>query len=254
MPKDLFPLKMLLRPGEAFSAAAAGRTGWAWPLALYAAAILSSSLQLTLVPASFLAEAAPDFPAAPVMTFRGYLAAGLPGCLLFALFFSALLCAFTKLLGAGRLMFRLPVPAAGVAAYALFFLFRFHARLGPAAGWLAAAAALGFALWSAYAGRREYPALLKAMLAVSLFTVLSNLAAGGAAAAGSPKAYLLAEYTFAFVSLAWLTKAAAAITGVTTARAFAAAVPALLGTAAFFFSLSALGLLGADTLQVLLLM
>ena len=254
MLKELFPIKLLFRPAEVFSELASGTTGWGWPLALYAASVLSSSLLLSLVPASFLAAASPDLPAAPGMSFPGYLAAGLPGGLAFAVFFCALLCAFAGWLRSGRLMFRLPVPASVAAGYGFFFVLRLHARWGDWAGWLAAAAALSFALRSAWTYRRMYPALLKALLAISLFTALSNLAGGAAAAAGSPEAYKWTTYLFAFIALAWLTKAAAAIADVTPARAFAAAVPALLGTAAFFFSLSALGAISPETFQALLMM
>lgn len=254
MLKDFFPVKLILSPAEVFAEIAAGKTGWGWPLALYAASILSSALLLSLVPAAFLAAAAPDFPAAAGLTFWGYLGAGLPGGLAFAFFFCALLRAFSGWLKSGRLMLRLPVPAAGVAAYAFFFMLKIHARGGGAAGWLAAAAALVFALRSARPGRREYPALLKAFLAISLFTLISNLAGGAAALSGSPQVYRWSEYLFAFLSITWLTKAVMPITGTTAARAFTATVPALLGAAAFFFSLFALGALSSEVLQVLFLL
>lgn len=254
MIKDSFPVKLLLKPAETFSAIAEGRTGWGWPLALFSVSVLSSALLLSLAPADFLAAASTDLPAPAGLGFLNYLAAGFPGGLGFAFFFCALLSDFSSLLKAGRLMLRAPLPLAGVAAYAVFFIVRLNARAGGAAGWAVAAAALIFSVWAALWYRKTWLGLMKAFFAVSIFTIMSDAACGAAALAGSTGAYKVSEYLFAILSLAWLLKAAGAATGLSGARSFCALVPALLGAAAFAFSLLTLGLLKPEVFQLLLLM
>jgi hypothetical protein len=254
MIKDSFPVKLLLKPSETFTAIAEGKTGWAWPLALFAASAVSSALLLALVPADFMAAASSDLPAPSGLGFFSYLAAGLPGGLGFAFFFCALLSDFSSLLKTGRLMLRAPLPLAGVAAYALFFIVRLNAHAGGAAGWAVAGGTLCFSVWAALWYRKTWLGLMQAFFAVSLFTILSDLAGGAAALAGSTGAYKVSEYFFAFISVAWLLKAACAMTGLSGARAFSALLPAMLGAAAFAFSLLTLGVIKPEVFQLLLLM
>jgi hypothetical protein len=254
MIKDFFPVKIISRPTETFAEIAAGRTGWAWPLGLYFASTLSSSILLADIPAEFLARASAGLPMPAGKGFLACFTAGLPGGIGFAFFSCALITGFSSLLRSGRLMFRVPLPAAGAAAYAFFFVARLHTRAAGAAGWLAAGAALALTLRAALKERHAWLTLLKAFLSISVFTITADLAGAAAVLAGAPDAYRAAEYFFSFISLVWLIRAAAAITGLSAARAFAAVVPALLGTFAFAFSLLALGLLGPDVFQILLLM
>ena len=254
MIKDSFPFKLLLKPAETFSAIARGETGWAWPLAIFAASVLSSALLLSLAPAEFMAAASTDLPAPAGLGFTVYLATGLPGGLGFAFFFCALLSDFSSLLKSGRLMLRAPLPLAGVGVYAVFFIARMNARAGGAAGWAVAAAALIFSIWAALWYRKTWLGLMKAFFAVSIFTILADLAGGAAALAGSTGAYKVSEYLFAILSLAWLLKAACAVTGLSGARAFSALLPAMLGAAAFAFSLLTLGVIKPEVFQLLLLM
>jgi len=253
MIKDSFPVKLLFRPSEVFAELGAGGRGWAWPLGLYAAATAASALLITSLPAEFLARASSDLPAPGGMNFSGALAAGLPGGLAFNAFFCALTAAFAVFLSKGRLMFRLPAPAAAVAAYAFFFILRLDEAAGGAAGWLAAGAALAFAVWAALRGRAVFPALLKLLLALSVFALLSDLVCAAAALADAPAAYKTAEYAFAFLSLGWLVRGAAAVCGLPSAKVFAALLPALLGAAAFAFSLHTMGLISSEIFQMLLL-
>ena len=186
MLKNFFPIKLLLAPSETFAEIGSGRCGWGWPLGLYGAATAASALLITSVSPDFLARASSDLRLSGGQSFAGALAAGLPGGLAFNAFFGALLAAFAAFLAQGRLMLRLPVPAAAVAGYAFFFILRL------------------------------------------------DLAAGGAAG--------------------WLVRGAAGLCGVPGAKAFAAALPALLGAAAFAFSLYTLGLLSTEVFEMLLLL
>lgn len=254
MIKNTFPARLLLKPSETFAAIAAGTAGWAWPLALFAAAAVSSALLLALVPADFMAAASSDLPAPSGLGFFSYLSAGLAGGLGFACFFCALLADFSSLLKSGRLMLRAPLPLLGVAVYAVFFIVRMNAHSAGAAGWVVAGGTLCFSVWAALWYRKVWLGLLKAFFAVSLFTVLADLAGGAAALAGSTGAYKASEYFFAFVSVAWLIKAACAVTGLSGARAFSALLPAMLGAAAFAFSLLTLGVIKPEVFQLLLLM
>lgn len=253
MIKNSFPVKLILRPSEAFADLGSGAAGWGWPLGLFALAAVSSAALLALVPPAFLAEAAAGLPPKSG-SFSAYLPAGLAGGALFALFSCALLAGFSRLLASGRLMFRVPLPAAAVAAYAFFFVARHNAGAAGPSGWLAAAAALGMAALAAFRAGGAYPALLKAFLSLSVFALLGDACGAVAALAGSAALYTGAEYAFSFLSIAWLARAVCVICGVSVPRAFAAAIPALLGAAAFAFSLMTLGLIPADMFQLMLMM
>lgn len=253
MTTDFFPLKLVFRPSEYFSDVAAGRAGWGWPLALYAADAAASALLITNISPDFLARASSDLPTAAGITFASALAAVLPGGLAFNAFFCALAVAFAAFIGKGRLMFRLPLPLAAVAGYALFFILRLDEAAGGAAGWLAAGGALAFAAWAALRSRAVFGAMFKLLLALSVFALASDLACAAAALADAPRAYRAAEFFFAFLSLGWLVRGAAVAAGIPAARAFAAVLPALLGAAAFAFSLHTLGLLSAKVFEMLLL-
>ncbi len=250
---DSFPVKFITSPSATFAGIAGGKTGWAWPLAIFAASIISSALLLSSVPAEFLARASTDLPYTGGLGLTACVAAGLPGGLLFNAFFCALISAFTPFLRSGRLMLRLPVPLAGVGAYALFFIFRLNAAGGGAAGWLAAAAVLAFGTWAALRDRPVYAALLKVLLAICIFALASDLACAAAVLADAPRAYKASEYLFAFISIGWLIKGTSAVCGLPDAKAFAAVLPALLGAAAFAFSLLTLGLLSPEIFQMLIL-
>ena len=58
MLKDIFPVKLIFRPTDTFTEIARGRTGWAWPLGIYAAAAIASAALLAAAPPEFLAKAA----------------------------------------------------------------------------------------------------------------------------------------------------------------------------------------------------
>lgn len=253
MIKDYFPVKFLLRPSSVFSETVSGRTGWGWPLALYAAATAGSILLAAFLPREFLlaAEGLP-LPAGPLSA--GRLAAGLAAGLAFNAYFCALLAPFAAFLAGGRTILRLPAPVAALTAYFLLFIpLRLYGRYSGAADWLAVAAAAAFGIWGALRFRAVLPALFKLTLAVSLFTLLSCLPEWWAAAAGAPAVYKAVEYVFSFLSVIWLTRGTSAATGVPAARSFSAVVLALTGAALFSFSLLTLGLIGKDMFQLLLL-
>ena len=253
MLKNIFPVKLIFRPAEAFTELTEGRTGWAWPLALYTAATLATAALLAAAPAEFLEAGSGGLPP-PAGGFAVYLITGLPGGLAFAFFSCALLTGFASVLRTGRLMLRVPLPTAITAIYAFFFIARYNARSGGPLGWAVAAAALGLAAWAALRDPRAYLQLVKAFLSLSVFSAAAGLAGAAALLAGAPEVYKAAEYTFSLISIIWLIRAAAAVTGLSAARACAAAVPALLGAAAFSFSLLVLGLVGPGVFQLLLLM
>lgn len=251
--KKSFPLLLLTRPSDAFGDIAAGREGWAWPLALYAAgAALSAALASWLPPEYMQAAFEGLTPARHGFGFN--LAVSLAGGMVFTLFTCALLAAFASFIKEGRLALRLAPPAAGVAAYGLLAAVFF--RLGPPApaGLAAAAPAAAFAAWAALRDRRAYAALLKAVLAVSAVEILSALASAAAALAGSTAAFSVLQYIFSFISLVWTVKALGALYGAGGARGTAAALLALLGSAAFAFLLFAAGLLRPELFQAALLM
>lgn len=249
-----FPLRVLTGPSAVFAEIAAGTTGWAWPLALYAASAALSALLSTLLPPEFVQSA---FEGLSVPQGRGYLfnlAVALPGGFVFTLFTCSLTAAFSALLSGGRLAPRLALPAAGVGAYGLIAAAAFRARAFSPAPAAAALCAAAFAVWAALRDRRRYSALLKAALAISAVTLAADLAAGAAALAGSTAAYTACEYFFSLFSLVWLVKALAAVYGLPGARGAAAAVLAMLGSAAFAFSLYSMGLLPQELFQAVMLM
>ncbi len=253
MLKDFFPAKVLLRPTETFSAIAAGRTGWGWPLSLYAVSVAASAFLLSVLPPQFITE---SFEGAALPQGHGfwfYFAVSLPGGFLSALFTCAVLSAFTVFLRQGRLSLRLPLAALAIGAGGLLAAaLRGSDALRPA-GYAAALAATGFALWSALRDRRRYSAILKAMLSLSAVNIVSGLAGGAAALAGSVSGYTASEYFFSFLSLVWLSWAAAQIFDTARPRAANAAVLAILAGAAFIFLLFNLHLLPQELFQVLLL-
>ncbi|HNW43873.1 MAG TPA: hypothetical protein PKI19_05160 [Elusimicrobiales bacterium] len=252
--KDFFPVKVLFRPAETFAAIASGKTGWAWPLALYCASAAASAHALCSLPPEFLAAAAPGVQLAQDRGFWWYLAVGLPGGLAFALFFCALLSAFLPYISAGRLPARLAALVTAAGAYGFFFLLPF--KTAPAyngAARLLALLAAGGAAGLAARSRPLYARLLKAMLALSALTLAADALGAAAAAAGSVAAYSAGQYFFAALALVYLVKAAAAFQATTAARAAAAVVPAMLAGLAFLFSLSVLGVLSPEIFQALLL-
>lgn len=101
--------------------------------------------------------------------------------------------------------------------------------------------------------RARYSAVLKAALALSAIGIAADLAGGAAALAGSVKAYTVSEYFFSLLSLLWLAKAAGTVYDTASPRAVAAALTAMLGSAAFLFLLFNLRLLPPELFQVLLL-
>lgn len=252
--KEFFPLKLIFRPGETFAAIAAGRVGWAWPLALYCASAAASAFMLCTLPPEFLAEATSGVTLAPGRGFWWYLSVGLPGGLGFTLLFCALLAAFLPYIKAGRLPGRLALLMLATGAYGFFFLLPFKgAATYTIATRLLAALAAAFAVRTAVVSRPLYARLAKAVLALSILTLASDAAGVAAALAGSVPAYNAGQYLFAALALAYITKAAAAFFEASAARAAAAVVPAMLAAAAFLFSLSSLGLLSTEIFQALLL-
>lgn len=254
MIKDLFPVKLALRPAKAFSEMAEGGTGWAWPLGIYAASTLSSALLLANIPPEFMAKLSSDLPLPSGGTFASYLAAGLPGGLGFAAVVCALLSAFAAFMAGGRLVFRFLLLAAGVAAYCAFFIFRMNQRAAGWPGWAAAFAALLFIAWAAHRKPSAWLELAQAALAICLFSLASDALTAVGVMAGSARLCVAAEYLFSFLSLAWLVKAARAITGLSAPRVFSALLPALIGALAFAFSLLALGVISPKVFLTLMLM
>ncbi|MDO8805234.1 MAG: hypothetical protein Q7R35_12465 [Elusimicrobiota bacterium] len=253
MIKDFFPLKVIFQPGETFAGIAAGRTGWGWPLGLYALSIAGSAFLLSVLPPQYISE---SFEGAALPQGRGfwfYLLVAMPGGLLFSLFTCALLSALAAFLRTGRLSLRLPLAALGAGVYGLLAA-AMHGSAGlRPAGAAAALAAAGFAAWAALRDKERCSAALKAMLALSAISVIADVAGGAAALAGSVKGYAALEYFFSLISLIWLAKAAAAVYDAAMPRAVAAAVLALLCSAAFLFLLYNLRLLPPDIFTVLLL-
>jgi hypothetical protein len=254
MIKDSFPFRLTFRPAELFADMAAGRTGWGWPCAIYAAATLSSALLMADLPADFMARLASDLPVPAGGTFASYMAAGLPGGIGFAAVFCALLSVFAAFLQRGRLVGRFLLLAAGVGAYAVFFVARMNMHASGWPGWAAAAAALAFTAWGAYRSPSAWLKLLQAALATCLFSLASDLATAAGAAADSVQFCVGAEYFFSFLSLIWLVKAARAVTGLSAPRTLVALLPALIGALAMAFSLLALGVIGPKVFLALMLM
>jgi hypothetical protein len=254
MIKNFFPVKLTLRPADTFAETAAGRTGWAWPLGLYAASTLSSALLLANIPADFMARLSSDLPIPAGGTFTSYLGAGLPGGLAFAAVLCALLSACASFLRGGRLFLRFLALCGATAAYEAFFIVRMNMRLYSGAGWAAAAAALVFCAWAVYREPGTWAKLAQAALAVCLFALASDLVTGLGVLVDSTRVCVAAEYFFSFLSLVWLVKAARAIADISAPRAFAALLPALAGALAFVFSLLALGVISQKVFLTLMLM
>jgi drug/metabolite transporter superfamily protein YnfA len=253
MLKDFFPVKVILQPAETFSGIAAGKTGWGRPLGLYAFSIAASAFLLSVLPPQFIAE---SFEGAALPQGRGfwfYLGISLPGGLLFSVFTCALLSAAAVFLRTGRLSLRLPLAALGVGVYGILAAALHNSAGLRPAGIAAALAAVGFAFRAALRNKKTYSAALKAVLALAAITILADLAGGAAALAGSVKVYAASAYFFSLASLIWLAKAAAAIYDTSRPRAMAAAVLAVLGSAAFLFLLFNLRLLPPGVFQVLML-
>ena len=252
--KDHFTLKLLTSPAEAFSGLASGRTGWGWPLLLFAAATASAALLCALLPPQFTAEALEGLKMDRDLGFAFYFSVSLAGGLAFSACTAGLLSAAARFLSGGRLSLRLPAALLACASLGITSAFM-HGAAGTAraAGLAAAAAALGLSAWAAFSDRRRFAALLKSLLAVSVFTLAASLAGGAAALAGSVTAYTAIEYLSALLSLVWLGKAAAAIYAAGTARSFASAVLGLLGGMAVLFLLYNLGFIPEDAFQALML-
>lgn len=253
MLKNFFPVKVMLKPSESFARIAAGGTGWGWPLAVYALSAACSAFLLSVLPPQFIAESFEGAALPQGRNFWFYLGVSLPGGLLFSLFTCALLSALAGFLRSGRLSLRLPLAALGAGAYGLLAAaVHGSAALRPA-GTAAALAAAGLASWAALKDGKRYSAALKALLAISALSLAADLAGGAAAYAGSIKVYAATAYFFSFLSLVWLAKAAAAVYDAALPRAAAAAVLAVLGSAAFLFLLYNLRLLPEELFQVMLL-
>lgn len=254
MLRDLFPVKVILRPGEAFAEIASGRTGWAWPLAVSALATAASTLLFTLLPPEFIAEAFEGLTPAPGRGFAFYFAVSLGGGLAFSVFISALISALTRFLGGGRLSLRMLAAGLATCAFGLTALAMHGAAGGRrGAGLAAAAAAAALAARAAFADKEKFAALLKSLLSVSALALAGALPAGAAALAGSVKGYTLAEYVFSLLSLYWLARAVTAVYGAARARAAAAVVLGLLGGLAFLYLVFNLGLIPVEIFQALML-
>lgn len=253
MLKNFFPANIILKPSETFSGIAAGKTGWGWPLALYALSMAGSAFMLSALPPQFIAE---TFDGATPPQGRGFgffFLVAIPGGLLFSILASALLSALTAFLRIGRLSLRLPLAALAVLAYAILSA-ALHDLSGlRTTGIAAALGAAGLASWAARRDEKRWAAMLKALLALSIISLLSDLAGGIAALSGSVKGYTASEYFFSLLSLVWLAKAATIVYDISRPRAVSAAVLAILGSAAFLLLLSNLRLLPPDISSVLLL-
>lgn len=253
MLKNIFPLKVILEPSETFAGIAAGRTGWGWPLGLYAISMACSALLYSTLPPQYIAESFEGLTLPAGRGFWSYFTLSLPGVLAFSLFICALLSALASFLRSGRLSLRLPLAALGTGAYAILAAAAHGSAALRPAGIGAALAAAAFACRAAWQDKQRYAAALKALLALSAISIIADLAGGAAALAGSIKFYTASAYVFSILSLIWLAKAVSAIYGIAAARAAAAAVLAILGSAAFLFLLHNLRLLPPELFQVLML-
>lgn len=253
MLKNIFPVNVILKPSETFAGIAAGKTDWGWPLALYALSITGSAFMLSTLPPQFIAE---TFDGATPPQGRGFgffLLVAIPGGLLFSILISALLSALTGFLRAGRLSLRLPFAALAALAYVIFSA-AVHDLPGLRVSGIAAAlGAAGLASWAAMRDKKRCAAMLKALLALSVISLLSELPGALAALAGSVKGYTASEYFFSLLSLVWLAKAAAAVYDISRPRAVSASILAIFGSVAFLLLLSNLRLLSPDISAVLLL-
>lgn len=253
MMKNIFPVRILLKPSEVFAQIASGRTGWGWPLGLYAASASCSAFLLSVLPPQFIAD---SFEGVALPLGRGfwfYISVSLPGGFLFTLFLAALLSAFTVFLREGRLSLRLALAALATGACGLLAAAAHGSAALRPAGLTAALAAGTFALWASLRDRKRYSSILKAMLSISALSLAADLAGGAAALAGSVGVYTATAYFFSFLSLIWLSKAAAAVYDSAIPRAANATVLAALGSMAFLFLLHNLRLLPPEVFQVLLL-
>ncbi|HCC48064.1 MAG TPA: hypothetical protein DEQ38_08135 [Elusimicrobia bacterium] len=249
-----FPLKVLFEPGEAFAEIAAGRTGWAWPSALYALSAGASVLLFKLAPPEFVAESFEGLTLTRARGFFFYFAFSLAGGLLFTAFICSLISALSRFLEGGRLSARIIAAGLAVGVFGITAAAMHGAAGGArAAGIAAGAAAVLFSGWAAFSGRQLFPRMLKGMLAVSALSLAASLPAGAAVLAGSVKVYTGVEYLFSILSLYWLAKAVSAVYGASKARAAAATVLALFGGLAFLFLVFNLGLLPPDIFEALLL-
>ncbi|MDA8130190.1 MAG: hypothetical protein M0011_01670 [Elusimicrobia bacterium] len=252
--KDLFPINLLTAPAKAFSGLASGKTAWGWPLGLFAAATASSALLCTLLPPQFTAEALEGMAVNRDLSFAFYFAVSLGGGLAFSACTAGLLSAAARFLAGGRLSLRLPAALLACASLGITSAFMHNAAGGQRnAGLAVATGALAFSTWAAASDRARFGALLKSLLAVSVFTLIAGLAGGLAALAGSVKVYTGIEYLAALLSLIWLGKAVAAVYQESTARAFSSAVLGLLGGMALLFLLYNLGFIPEDAFQALML-
>lgn len=250
--KDFFPYKVIFEPARTFAGMAAA--GWGWPLALYALSMTAAAALLAWLPPQFIAGALEGAVLPPGRGFFFYLAVSLTGGGILTLFSCALLAAAGSFLSSGRLALRLPLATAATGFFGIFSAAaQGSASLRPVGLGVAAAAAL-FAAWAAWRDRALFPALLKALLSLSVLSLAGDLAGGLSALYGSQRVYAGVQYFFALVSLLWLAKAAAAVYSVSGARAMSAAVLALLGAMAALFLAFNLGLLPQDVFQVLLLL
>lgn len=253
MLKDFFPVRVILRPAEVFARIADGRTGWGWPLALYALSITSSTFLLSVLPPQFIAEAFDGAAPPQGRGFGFFLLVAMPGGLLFSLLTCALLSALTGFLRIGRLSLRLPFAALAALAYAILSAAVHNLPGLRPVGIAAALGAAGLASWAVLRDKKRCAAMLKALFALSAINLLSDLTGGIAALSGSVKGYTASEYFFSLLSLIWLAKAAAAVYDTSRPRAVSAAVLAILSSVAFLLLLSSLRLLSPDIFKVLLL-
>lgn len=252
--KDSFPVTVLLQPAKAFAAIAAGKTGWAWPLGIYALSTAVSVLLFTLLPPEFIAESFEGLTFDPSRGFLFYFTGSLGGGLLFSLFICAMISAIARFLSGGRLSLRLITAGLAILALAITAGAMYGSAGGARAfGIAAAAVAALFGAWAAFSDSKRYPAVLKSFLALSVLALACSLAAGAAALAGSVKAYTGIEYFFSLLSLYWLAKAVAAVYGAARARAAAAAVLAICAGLAFLFLAYNLGLIPKEIFQALMM-
>ncbi|OGR66924.1 MAG: hypothetical protein A2X30_11570 [Elusimicrobia bacterium GWB2_63_16] len=250
--KDFFPLKVIFEPARTFAGMATA--GWAWPISLYALSMAAAAALLAALPPHFIAGALEGAALPPGRGFFFYLTVSLAGGGILTLFSCALLAAAARFLSSGRLALRLPLAAAAAGSFGILSAaVQGSAAMRPA-GLAGAVAAAAFAAWAAWRDRAIFPALLKALLALSALSLAGDLAGALAALAASERAYAGAQYFFAIVSLLWLAKAVAAVYSTGGARAMTAAVLALLGGMAALFLAFNLGLLPQDVFQVLLLL
>ena len=216
MLKNIFPVRILLKPSEVFAQIAAGRTGWGWPLGLYAASVSCSAFLLSVLPPQFIADSFGGVALPQGGGFWFYVGGSLPGGFLFPLLAGALLSAFTVFLREGRLS--LAWRRERQQPTACWRRPRMVRQLRPA-GFAAALAMVTFWACCATGGLLLHT---EGRAVISALSLAASWRRGALTSVGFTRPRL-----FSFLSLIWLSKYAAAGYDSAIPRAANAAISAL---------------------------